>query len=227
MPCNEKLYAMYGAGHSASFRCIHAQSRGQRPHKVWRSPSVQWSICREWNCRHWEESKTVNRGQCQNQQGVGYAGRFGKDDWESTYFKTLWMTWNWHSYSRDCLLYWLGWLLVVETSSLTVKKPQYWSSMNNYGYEHTAELDTGVALASLQIMRIHPRVSEESKIQQIPPTLHNTGGMDHRQVDHGSFGAIPILDPVDVENGYSYSAICHYCLQWHDWSHGWRYASFG
>jgi len=35
------------------------------------------------------------------------------------------MTWNWHSYSRECLLYWLGWHLVVQASSLTVKKPNF------------------------------------------------------------------------------------------------------
>ena len=35
----------------------------------------------------------------------------------------FWKSWNWPSYSRECLLYWLHWHLVVETSSLTVKKP--------------------------------------------------------------------------------------------------------
>jgi len=50
--------------------------------------------------------------------------------------------------------------------------------------------------------------------------------MDHHQVCHGSFEAIPILDPVDLEKVYSYSASCHHCLQWHVQSHGWRYSSF-
>jgi len=35
----------------------------------------------------------------------------------------FWKSWNWPSYSRECLLYWLCWPLVVEISSLTVKKP--------------------------------------------------------------------------------------------------------
>jgi len=50
--------------------------------------------------------------------------RFSKDNWESTYFNRFWMSWNWPSYSRECLLYWLHIHLVVKTYSLTVKKPQ-------------------------------------------------------------------------------------------------------
>ena len=34
------------------------------------------------------------------------------------------MSWNWPLYSRECLLYWLPWRLVVKTSSLTVKMTQ-------------------------------------------------------------------------------------------------------
>jgi len=36
----------------------------------------------------------------------------------------FWKSWNWLSYSRECLLYWLCWYLVVEMSWLTVKKPK-------------------------------------------------------------------------------------------------------
>ena len=36
----------------------------------------------------------------------------------------FWKSWNWPSYSRECLQYRLRWHLVVETSSLTVKKPE-------------------------------------------------------------------------------------------------------
>jgi len=65
-------------------------------------------------------------------------------------------SWNWPSYSRECLRYWRHWHLVVETSSSTVKKPtfaslycrlwiwrhdgtQHWSSSRartNYGNSH-------------------------------------------------------------------------------------------
>jgi len=48
---------------------------------------------------------------------------FSKHNWESTYFNIFWKFWNWPSYNRECLLYWLTWHLVIETSSLTVKKP--------------------------------------------------------------------------------------------------------
>jgi len=37
----------------------------------------------------------------------------------------FWKSGNWPSYSRECLLYWLRWHLVVETSSLNVKKPKF------------------------------------------------------------------------------------------------------
>jgi len=33
-----------------------------------------------------------------------------------------WKSWNWPSYGRECLLYWLHWYLVVEMSLLTVKR---------------------------------------------------------------------------------------------------------
>jgi len=96
-----------------------------------------------------------------------------------------------------------------------------------YGCENMVEFDTGVAGASLPIMRIHGRVAQDSSIQQLQATIHNTGWMDHRQVSHGSFKAILILDPVAFKMAYSYSASCHRCLQWHVWSYGLRYASFG
>ena len=34
----------------------------------------------------------------------------------------FWKSWSWPSYSRECLLYWLRWRLVAETSSLTVRE---------------------------------------------------------------------------------------------------------
>jgi len=69
----------------------------------------------------------------------------------------------------------------------------------NYGCENTVEFETEVAGASLPITRIHLQVIEESKIHQLPATLHNTEWMDERQIQRRSFDAIPILDPVDVE----------------------------
>jgi len=37
----------------------------------------------------------------------------------------FWKSWNWPSYSTECLLYWLHWHLVVEMSPLTVKMPKF------------------------------------------------------------------------------------------------------
>jgi len=41
----------------------------------------------------------------------------------------FWKSWNWPSYSRECLMYWLRRHLVVETSSLTVTK---WKFASRY-----------------------------------------------------------------------------------------------
>jgi len=68
-----------------------------------------------------------------------------------------------------------------------------------YGSEDTVQFDTAVVWASLLNTRIHPRVAQKSKIQRLLATLHYTGWMDHRQVLHEWFKAIPIVDPVDVE----------------------------
>jgi hypothetical protein len=76
----------------------------------------------------------------------------------------------------------------------------------DYECENTGEFDTRVAWVSLPITRIHPWVAQESKIQQIPTTVPNLKWMDHRQVCHISPKANPILNPVDVETGYGYSA---------------------
>jgi len=46
---------------------------------------------------------------------------FITDNWESKYFMIFWISWNWPSYSRECLWYWLHWHLVTVTSSLPVK----------------------------------------------------------------------------------------------------------
>jgi len=37
----------------------------------------------------------------------------------------IWKSWNWPSYRREWLQYWLHWHLVAETSSLTVKKQNF------------------------------------------------------------------------------------------------------
>ena len=97
----------------------------------------------------------------------------------------------------------------------------------HYGCEDTCELDTGVARACLPIAWIHPGVALKSKILRLPAALHHSGWVDCCQGCHGGFTAIPVLDPLDVETAYRYSASCHHCLQYHVWSHGWRDASFG
>jgi len=68
---------------------------------------------------------------------------------------------------------------------------------------------------------------KDTRVVADASTVHNSAGMDHCQVRLGCFKAIPILDPVDVEKPYCYCALPHHCIQWHVWSHGWGYVSFG
>jgi len=98
---------------------------------------------------------------------------------------------------------------------------------SDYGCEVTVELNIGDTQVRLPITGIHARVAPKSKIQWSPATLHNTRWMDDCQVCHGSIETIPILDPLDVKEVYSHIASHYHSVQWHVWSHGWRYASFG
>jgi len=99
--------------------------------------------------------------------------------------------------------------------------------ITNYGCEDTLELDTGVAWASLPNTRIHPRVAPKSKLQWLPATLCNPGWMDHCQASRGHFEAIPILDPVDIEEAYRHIASRDHSVLWHVQLYGWHYVSFG
>jgi len=78
--------------------------------------------------------------------------------------------------------------------------------LSKYGCEETLELNPDVARARLPITWNHTRVSQQPKLQRLPATLHNTRWMEHCEVCHGSVAAIPILDPVDVEEAYSHIA---------------------
>jgi len=105
------------------------------------------------------------------------------------------------------------------------QSPHY--STSDYGCEDTLKLYTGVARARLPRTGIHMRVASKSKIQWILAGIHNSGWMDDCQVSHGSIVAISILDPLDVEEAYSYLASRYHSIQWHVRSHGWRDASYG
>jgi len=113
---------------------------------------------------------------------------------------------------------WVHWL--SKSQSLHHRTSDHW-------FEDMVELNIGVTLAPLPIMGIHTRVAPKSKIQQLPATLNNTRWLDDHEVCHGSIEAIPILDPVDVEEAYHDIASRYHSVQWHVRSHGWRYVSFG
>jgi len=123
-------------------------------------------------------------------------------------------------------VYWVRWHLVIKTDWLTVKKPSSNCSTTYYGCEDVVEFNREVAWTGLTITIIHPQVVQESKINWLLPTLPITEWMDCSQACHGSFMAIPLLDAVDVENAYSYSASHHHCIQEHVRSYGCHYVNF-
>jgi len=95
-----------------------------------------------------------------------------------------------------------------------------------YACEDTFPFDTGADWASQPIVRIHSLVASESALWWLLATIHNMGWIDHRQLCFESFVVIPTLDPVDVEEVYSYIASCNHCLKWHVQSSGWWYVNF-
>jgi len=171
---------------------------------------AQSPIWREWKCRHWEESKTLKRGQCKNQSGVGHETRFSKDNWESMYFKIFWKSWNDLDIAESaCSIDYADTWLTKRVHWLS-KTNSLHRSTTNFVCEDIMELDTGVAWASLPISEIQPQVTAKSKLQWLLATLHNTGWMNHCQVHHGSFESFPILNPVDVNEAYGdIASRCH------------------
>jgi len=81
---------------------------------------------------------------------------------------------------------------------------------SDYGCKDRLELYTGVTQAGLSITGIHTCVASQPNIHQIPVTVYNPGSVDGCEVCHGSIEAIPILDPVDVQEAYTHIA-SHYC----------------
>jgi len=95
-----------------------------------------------------------------------------------------------------------------------------------YGCDDWLELNTGVALVSLPIMRIHLQVATNYNTLLLLATLHYTEWMDHCQVHRGSLEPILILDPVDVEAAFSHIASRYHSSWGHVQSYGWRYGSY-
>jgi len=88
-------------------------------------------------------------------------------------------------------------------------------STTHYECEYMLALNTGVARARLPITWMYTWVAQEPKIQRLLASLYNTGWVDHCQVCHGCFMVILVLDTVDVETAYRYSASHYHCLQQH------------
>jgi len=132
---------------------------------TWEAREHNHQIWRQWMLRHWKESKTSERAQYWNEQAVGNETWFRKDNSETTYFKKFWMSWYWPSYSGECMLYWLRWHQVGVHWLSKIQSTHCGTTYS--GFEHTVELDTGVAWVSLPIMRIHPQVAQECKILRL------------------------------------------------------------
>jgi len=198
----EEPYTMHGACHTTSFRCIHEQSRCERPHQVLGSPWERLVILREWKHRYREESKTGKEGNARinkvSTMGPGLAKIIEKVSisWyfecRETNFRIAENAWgiryadSWSPKRVHCLS----------------KSQSPDSSTSNCGFEDTLKLNTGVGAARLPIMGMYMQVALKSKIHWLPATFHNSRWMDHCEVWNGSIEAISILDPLDVKEAY-------------------------
>jgi hypothetical protein len=97
----------------------------------------------------------------------------------------------------------------------------------NYASDDTFKLDSGVGRVSLPIITIQLGLAPQWLMQWLPATLYNTGWMNHCQVCHRRFEAIPTLDPVNVDEVYSQIASRYHRVQWYLWLYGQHYAGFG
>jgi len=97
----------------------------------------------------------------------------------------------------------------------------YWLSKSSRTHRHAPSINVKpqwnstleLQVRADEIMAIHPRVAQESKICGVLATLHNTRQMAYHQVRYGSLKAILILDPADIETANWYSALCYYSVQ--------------
>jgi len=113
---------------------------------------------------------------------------------------------------------WVHWLSKCQSSH---------RGTTDYGCEDTVELNTGDARAPELITGIHTRVALKSNIRWLLATFQNSRWVDHCELCHGSFEAISILDPIDVNEAYSHIASQYHTEQWHVCSQGRHDASFG
>jgi len=226
LACNAKPHTMPGAHHSAGSGCIYEQYRYKRPHQVLGGPSAWSAIWREWKHSHRDESKTGKRGNARINkvsairpglakiiEKLRISSHFGRPETD-------------HHIAENacCVEYADTWLSKRDSRLSKCQSTNH--STTNHGFENMVVYDTRVAGASLPITRFQLRVAQKSKIQWLAATFHNTGWMDDHQVRHGCFGAISILDAVDVEKAHCYLASHHKWLQWDVQSYGKCYASW-
>jgi len=217
---------MHCACHTAGSRCIHAQSWCKSSYEVFGSPWAQYAHWRLWNHRHWEQQRLRKEGNARINEMSAMRPCLAKIIEKvriSRYFE--WPETDHHIAENACHIDYADNRSSKPVHYLSTS-PRLHPSTTFYGYEDTLELDTAVRWVSILITRIHPSVAPKSNIQWLPATLHSTGGMDDYAVRHGSFEAIRLLDPVDVEQAYSHIASRPNSLQWHIRSYGWRCASF-
>jgi len=86
-------------------------------------------------------------------------------------------------------------------------------STSDYEWENTFEQYIAVTPEGLLITSIHRWVASKSKIHQMPATVHNSRWMYNCDVCHGCIEAIPILDPVDVEEACSHIPSHYHSVQ--------------
>jgi len=121
---------------------------------------------------------------------------------------------SWYFESPEADLHIVENACCIDYADTWLSKRVYWLSkyqspqcgFSDYGCEERLELYTGVTWAARPITGIHMCVASKSKIHWIPANVHNSRWMDNCEVCHRSIEAIPILDPVYIDEAYSHIA---------------------
>jgi len=218
--CIEKPHTMYGAHHPACFRCIQLaldalmSNLGAREHTM--------------SCEVHEYDQQFGENECSE---IGHYQRLQKEGNARINMVSAMRPGSAMTNERVCISRYFEshqtdlhiapnarWIDNTNTGS---SKRVHWLSTSQcpnrcaaiYGSEDRVEFNTGLARTSLPIIRIRPRVAQESTILLVPPPFPNSGQLDRHEVCHGWIKASPIVDPVDVELVYHCSTLRDHCVQ--------------
>jgi len=211
---------MYGACHTARFRCIYPQAQCKDHARSWEAHERDQQFGAN-------ESIDIGNSQRLRQEGNSRISKVSAMiPGLANIIEKLRISWYFESPETDlhipdnacCMDYANSWLS-KRVYSLS-KSQSLHCSIYDDGFGDTLELYTGVARARLPFTGLHRPVASKCPIQWIPAVIYNSGWMDGFQVCHGTIETISILDPLDVEAAYSHIASPYNSVQWHVQSHG-------